>query len=365
MSPRLTTYRFVSQARPGNEFSAAKRASAVSSRLTGPPSTGELGTTSKPMSCACKAGDAPNGSGRRRIDRHALGNLLSNLGTNAQYLSGGYEHMTRIFRIHNFAACAGLAFLLFLIASSPILAQTPTLTLLSPSSATAGSPGFTLNLTGTNFNAASQVQWNGGARPTGFISATQLTAAIPASDIAAPGVAQVTVFNPTTALTSNPLQFTILAPGPPPSSPPPTLNSVGPAIAAQGSQHLQLTLRGANFRPGASVVISPPLASVQLSQANQPATDIMVENVSQLSSSLMMVVISVSPRAAPGLRAVDVVNTDATNTGAQPALGSATSKQLNLALSNSLAAPLGIQTIAITQPRDGLVIAQGDDFFAQ
>src|SRR5262249_22392039 len=125
------------------------------------------------------------------------------------------------------------------LAPSPLLAQAPTLTSISPNSATAGGPAFTLGLTGTNFSPSSQVQWNGSARPTGFISATQLTAAIPASDIAAPGVAQVTVFNPTTALTSNPLPFTI-TPSPPPPPPPatlPTLTSTGPGIVAQGGQH--------------------------------------------------------------------------------------------------------------------------------
>lgn len=261
--------------------------------------------------------------------------------------------------------------LLLLGGASPVFAQAPTLTVINPASATAGGPAFTLNLTGTNFNPASQVQWNGNPRPTAFISATQLTAAIPASDVVAAGVPQVTVFNPTSGLTSNPLPFTIL-PGPPPPPPPPPppatlprLTGAGPGIVSQGGQHLQLTLQGTNFRPGARVIISPPLASVNFSQANQSAPDIVVESISQLSSSLIVVVISVSSRAAPGVRAVDVVNTDSTNTSFLPATGSGTSKPLNVTLANSLAAPLSVQTIAITQPRDGLVIAQGDDFSGQ
>src|ERR1051326_8138744 len=252
-----------------------------------------------------------------------------------------------------------------LVIASRLNAQAPTISSISPNTVTAGSPGLTLNVTGTNFNPASQLQWNGSARPTSPISANQLTANISASDLASPGVAQVTVFNPTSGLTSNPQAFTILAVGPPPSSAPPTLISVGPAIAAQGSRHLQLTLRGTNFRPGASVVISPPLASILLSQANQPASDIVVENLSLLNSSLITVVISTSSSAITGLRAVDVVNADSTNTGSQPTIGSGTSKPLTLALANSLGAPLGIRTIAITQPRDGLVISQGDEFFAE
>ena len=56
----------------------------------------------------------------------------------------------------------------------------------------------------------SVVSWNGANRTTTFVSATQLTAAIPAADIAAAGSASVTVQNPGGAI-SNPLTFTITA----------------------------------------------------------------------------------------------------------------------------------------------------------
>jgi hypothetical protein len=49
---------------------------------------------------------------------------------------------------------------------------------------------------GSGFVATSKVRWNGADRPTTFVSASQLTASIPSSDIAAAGTAQVTVFNP-------------------------------------------------------------------------------------------------------------------------------------------------------------------------
>ena len=54
------------------------------------------------------------------------------------------------------------------------------------------------------------MQWNGAARTTTFVNSTQLTAAIPASDIAVAGSAQVTVVNPAPGGgTSNALTFTI------------------------------------------------------------------------------------------------------------------------------------------------------------
>src|SRR5262249_59521668 len=68
----------------------------------------------------------------------------------------------------------------------------PSLTSISPSSATAGGPGFTLTVNGSNFVSASVVQVNGANRTTTFVSSTQLTAAIPATDTASAGPPRTT-----------------------------------------------------------------------------------------------------------------------------------------------------------------------------
>jgi hypothetical protein len=78
----------------------------------------------------------------------------------------------------------------------PTFNHVPTLNTIAPVAAAAGGPGFTLTLNGTRFVTSSVVRWNGNARPTTFISSTQLTAAIGAADIAAVGTAQVTVETP-------------------------------------------------------------------------------------------------------------------------------------------------------------------------
>jgi hypothetical protein len=95
----------------------------------------------------------------------------------------------------------------------PPPASQPALNTLSPSTATAGGPAFTLTVNGTNLVSGAEVRWNGAARSTTFVSATQVRAAITAADIAAPGTAQVTVVNPGTS-PSNALPFTVAAPGP-------------------------------------------------------------------------------------------------------------------------------------------------------
>jgi len=67
---------------------------------------------------------------------------------------------------------------------------------LSPASAAPGSGAFTLTVNGTGFRASSVVNWNGIPRATAFVSQSQLTAAILASDVAAARTASVTVVNP-------------------------------------------------------------------------------------------------------------------------------------------------------------------------
>ena len=89
----------------------------------------------------------------------------------------------------------------------------PTLSSISPSSATAGTAAFTLTVTGTNFAPSSTVKWNGGSLATTYVSSTQLTASVPAADIASVGAASVTVANPAPGGgTSGAKTFTIVAP---------------------------------------------------------------------------------------------------------------------------------------------------------
>jgi FG-GAP-like repeat len=98
-----------------------------------------------------------------------------------------------------------------LTVSNPV----PSITSLSPSSASAGGAAFTLTVNGSSFISASSVQWNGNSRTTSYISATQLTASVTAADIAAAGTANVTVVNPTPGGgTSQATGFTISVPAP-------------------------------------------------------------------------------------------------------------------------------------------------------
>ena len=72
----------------------------------------------------------------------------------------------------------------------------PAIDATSPNSSPQGGPSFTLSVVDSNFISDSSVQWNGSSLPTTFVSNALLTAAVPASAVAAPGPDAVAVVNP-------------------------------------------------------------------------------------------------------------------------------------------------------------------------
>ena len=130
-------------------------------------------------------------------------------------------------------------------AQFPITAPTPTITTLSPNSATAGGNGFTLTVNGTNFLTGAVVNWNGAPQTTTFVNGTQVTAAIPAALIASGGSASITVTNTSgTPLTATALPINI---------PTPAITSLSPTSATEGGSAFTLTVNGTSFLSGATV----------------------------------------------------------------------------------------------------------------
>ncbi len=82
------------------------------------------------------------------------------------------------------------------------------ITSLSPVSAAPSGAAFTLTVNGTAFVSGATVHWNGATLSTNFVSATQLTASVPAALIASAGMATITVANPG-AVTSGGVGFPI------------------------------------------------------------------------------------------------------------------------------------------------------------
>jgi hypothetical protein len=130
-------------------------------------------------------------------------------------------------------------------------------TSISPTSAQAGGPAFTLTVNGSAFVASSSgppaspgslITFGLVTEPTTFVSSTQLTAAIPASAIAISGNPYVIVMNPDGS-TSTPITFTV-------NNPAPGGSSVSPPSLPAGSNALMLNVTGTGFEPNSIVLVN-------------------------------------------------------------------------------------------------------------
>lgn len=139
-------------------------------------------------------------------------------------------------------------------AQAAVGAPGPVTAALSPASVAPGTAAFTLTVTGTNFQPGATVRWNGTPRTTVYLSATQLTAAIRATDVAAAGTASITVANPDGGVSSPALTFAIT------TSPPHPL-SLSPAMGSTGGGTI-VTIAGTDFRTGATVTFGGVAARV-------------------------------------------------------------------------------------------------------
>jgi trimeric autotransporter adhesin len=80
---------------------------------------------------------------------------------------------------------------------------------LSPNSALAGTGNVYITVNGSGFVPGAVALWNGAQRTTYLVDGSHLSVAIPASDLAVSGTAQVTVLNPGAGSASSALPFTV------------------------------------------------------------------------------------------------------------------------------------------------------------
>jgi hypothetical protein len=152
----------------------------------------------------------------------------------------------------------------------PVLYPIPTLTQISPGSLTAqvalNAQPLQITVTGTNFGQnptnildTATVLVNGAPVVTQFVSSTQLTAFIPASFLATPGVLQVAVANPQPNLAPSNVAALFV------TNPVPVISSVdagnvtwNPNTPANASFNQQVVITGANFSSNAVAWVNPP-----------------------------------------------------------------------------------------------------------
>jgi hypothetical protein len=160
----------------------------------------------------------------------------------------------------------------------------PNITSLSPASAYQGSSGTKVTITGTGFVSSSVVLWNGSTLPTTFVTASQLTVQVPASDLVNQGSNNVFVSNPAPGGGSGQsASFQIIGLDP-------SLNFLAPSFQVSGTPASPIVINGQNFMTGATVLWNgKPLPTTYINsnqiQAQPTASQLAKANIVQLSVS--------------------------------------------------------------------------------
>jgi hypothetical protein len=185
--------------------------------------------------------------------------------------------------------------------TAPSSLATPAIASISPASATAGSSGATLTLTGTNFLPCSIVQWTNGPTTqlaTTFGGPTALTATVPEADVAAVGTAQVTVASPAgSANASAAVPFPITLATVTSVSASTTNANNTPYCSASG---FMLTVTGTGFAPGLVVNWNGSPRPTTFVSSTQMTATISAADTAFLATGAGAVAITVSGSSGSG-----------------------------------------------------------------
>ncbi len=170
--------------------------------LTSAPTSGTLGVVLAPISVqvldSSGANVSSNNSSLVTLSATGPGTLTCPGGLNQTSVSGAATFTGCTVNVAGSYTFSVSSAGLYPTTSNAVIVGNPApqATSTVPASAAVGGSAFQLTVNGSNFIAGSVVNWNGSPRTTTYISSTQLTAAIPASDLVAAGTASVTVTNP-------------------------------------------------------------------------------------------------------------------------------------------------------------------------
>lgn len=146
-------------------------------------------------------------------DHNNSGNYSETFTITAPATQGSYS---AYFTAYEDDACsAGAASFAMTNAVTVTVNPVPSISSIAPVSKNIGGGAFALTVNGSDFVNGAVVRFAGSNRTTTYVSPTQLTASIPASDLAAMGTFDITVFNPAPGGgTSNAQVFTVTPPPP-------------------------------------------------------------------------------------------------------------------------------------------------------
>jgi uncharacterized repeat protein (TIGR03803 family) len=161
----------------------------------------------------------------------------------------------------------------------------PSISSLSPASLQAGATPGTLTINGTGFLPSSSVTLNGVGHAAAFISASQLTIALTAADLATAGSYPVVVTNPAPGGGSSAaVNFVVSA-----ANPLPTITSLSLTSLAVGATSQTLTINGTGFLPTSTVTLNGIGHLAAYVSASQLTTSLTAADLATASSFSVVV----------------------------------------------------------------------------
>ena len=186
-------------------------------------------------------------------------------------------------------------------ATFTVLPNQPTITSISPNKVGVGAGAFTLTVTGNNFGSTSVVRVNGSARTTTYISATTLTAAIPATDDASARTLNITVLNPNNVI-SNTVTLSVSG------TAAPVITLLNPSTVNAGGPGFVLQILGSGFTSAASVRVNGVLRSSTFVDSGTLRAQILSGDIAS-PGSLAVTVTTSGGTSAPATLTVVAANT--------------------------------------------------------
>jgi hypothetical protein len=205
----------------------------------------------------------------------------------------------------------------------------PVITSVTPSTASVGAAATPITIAGSGFVQGSAVQFSGGGAATTFVSATQLTAVLSASQLAQGGVFTIQVINPN-GDQSNTVNFTV--------STPLSITKLTPGAALQGSGDTQIAITGLGIVNGATVMFGSTSLAASVSGTTSISATIPAAQLAQ-----------------PGPIAVTVKNPDGTVSNS---LGFLVEPTPTISL-NATITPAGTNQVTITLSAPALADLSG------
>jgi trimeric autotransporter adhesin len=133
---------------------------------------------------------------------------------------------------------------------------------VSPTSVVVGSSATTLTVNGTGFTSTSLAEVGGAPEPTTFVSSTELTAVVPASQLQSGATLDVVVTNG--AASSSPASASLVV-----NNPAPAISQVSPSGVLLGAGSTSVAITGTGFVPSTTVQVNGSTRTTAYSSATQ------------------------------------------------------------------------------------------------